>query len=85
MVVMRVTAAHPACHQRPAPQHLVVAGHAAPWDGSEGQLQQRIGVESACDLTRRYLHWGIDVVLSDVLNSETAVIGRSRLSQKREW
>jgi predicted kinase len=53
-------------------RHLVVTGHAAPWDGSEGQLQQRIGVENACDLTRRYLHWGIDVVLSDVLNSETA-------------
>src|SRR5215212_7138659 len=31
-------------------RHLVVAGHAAPWDGAEGQLQQRIGVENACAL-----------------------------------
>jgi predicted kinase len=57
-------------------RHLVVAGHAAPWDGAEGQLQQRIGVENACDLARRYLHWGIDVVLSDVLNADTAALYR---------
>jgi len=60
-------------------RHLVVAGHAAPWDGTEGQLQQRIGVENACDLARRYLHWGIDVVLSDVLTSETAALYRHLL------
>ena len=60
-------------------RHLVVAGGAAPWDGSEGRLQQRIGVENACDLARRYLHWGIDVVLSDVLNSETAALYRHLL------
>jgi predicted kinase len=57
-------------------RHLVVAGHAAPWEGSEGHLQQRIGVENACDLTRRYLHWGIDVVLSDVLSAETTALYR---------
>jgi predicted kinase len=60
-------------------RHLVVAGHAAPWEGSEGQLQQRIGVENACGLTRRYLHWGIDVVLSDVLNYETTALYRHLL------
>ena len=60
-------------------RHLVVVGHAAPWDGSEGQLQQRIGVENACDLARRYLHWGIDVVLSDVLTHETAALYRDLL------
>ena len=59
--------------------HLVVAGHAAPWDGDEGQLQQRIGVENACDLARRYLRWGIEVVLSDVVNPETAALYRRLL------
>jgi predicted kinase len=58
-------------------RHLVIAGHAAPWDGSEGHLQQRIGVENACDLARRYLHWSIDVVLSDVLDQETAALYRA--------
>jgi predicted kinase len=60
-------------------RQLVVAGHAAPWEGSEGHLQQRIGVENACDLIRRYLHWGIDVVLSDVLNYEIAALYRQLL------
>ena len=60
-------------------RHLVVAGHAAPWAGSEGQRQQRIGVENACDLARRYLHWSIDVVLSDVLTPETAALYRHLL------
>jgi predicted kinase len=60
-------------------RHLVVAGHAAPWHGSEGHLQQRIGVENACDLARRYLHWGIDVVMSDVLSHETAALYRHLL------
>ena len=58
-------------------RHLVVAGHAAPWAGYEGQLQQRIGVENACDLARRYLRWGIDVVMSDVLDADTARLYRS--------
>jgi predicted kinase len=57
-------------------RHLVVAGHAAPWDGSEGHLQQRIGIENASDLARRYLRWGIDVVLSDVLTADTATLYR---------
>ena len=57
-------------------RQLVVTGHAAPWDGAEGRLQQRIGVENACDLARRFLQWGIDVVLSDVLNADTAGLYR---------
>jgi predicted kinase len=60
-------------------RHLVVAGHAAPWDGSEGRLQQHIGVENACDLARRYLQWSIEVVLSDVLDHETAALYRRLL------
>ena len=58
-------------------RHLVVAGHAAPWDGSEGHLQRRIGVENACDLARRFLRSGIDVVMSDVLTADTAALYRS--------
>ena len=60
-------------------RQLVIAGHAAPWEGAEGHLQQRIGVENACDLARRYLRWSIDVVLSDVLDHETAALYRDRL------
>ena len=60
-------------------RHLVVSGHAAPWDGSEGRLQQRIGVENACDLTQRLHFVGVDVVLADVVSAETLGIYRERL------
>ena len=57
-------------------RHLVVAGHAAPWDGDEGVLQQRIGVENSCDLARRFLGAGIEVVMADVFNDATAALYR---------
>lgn len=60
-------------------RHLVVSGHAAPWHGSEGRLQQRIGVENACDLTQRLHFVGVDVVLADVVNADTLSIYRQRL------
>ena len=62
-------------------RHLVVAGHAAPWEGTEGQRQQRIGVENACDLARRFLHEGVDVVLCDVISHETAALYRDLLAR----
>lgn len=60
-------------------RQLVVVGHAAPWDGREGRRQQRIGVQNACDLARRYLQNGIEVILSDVLIPETAALYRELL------
>ena len=41
---------------------LVVSGHAAPWQGDEGRLQQRVGVENACDLANRLESAEFDVV-----------------------
>ena len=60
-------------------RQLVVAGHAAPWDGEAGLLQQRLGVENTCDLARRFASSGIDVVIADVLTPQTAVLYRARL------
>lgn len=60
-------------------RRLVVAGHAAPWEGAEGQLQQRVGIENACDIARRLHAVGIDVVLADVVTAHTAGIYRRRL------
>ena len=53
-------------------RQLVVAGHAAPWDGEAGLLQQRLGVENTCDLARRFAGSGIEVVIADVLTLGTA-------------
>lgn len=60
-------------------RHLVVAGHAAPWEGSAGRTQQQVGVQNATDLARRFLDNGIDVVLADVVNDGTLPIYRRRL------
>jgi predicted kinase len=57
-------------------RHLVVAGHAAPWEGAEGQLQQRVGVENTCDIARRLHAVGIDVVIADVVTADTLGIYR---------
>jgi predicted kinase len=60
-------------------RQLVIAGHAAPWDGEAGLFQQRLGVENACDLATRFASSGIDVVIADVLTSGTAELYRARL------
>jgi predicted kinase len=60
-------------------RQLVVAGHAAPWDGEDGLFQQRLGVENACDLARRFAGAGIEVVIADVLTPRTAELYRARL------
>ena len=62
-------------------RHLVVSGHAAPWHGDEGRLQQRVGVENACDLAERLRSIGIDVVIADVVDADTLVIYRQRLPE----
>jgi len=60
-------------------RQLVVAGHAAPWDGEAGRLQQRLGVENTCDLARRFVSSGIEVVITDVLTLRTAELYRALL------
>ena len=60
-------------------RQLVVAGHAAPWDGEAGLFQQRLGVENACDLARRFASSGIEVVIADVVTVQTAELYRTRL------
>ncbi len=60
-------------------RQLVVAGHAAPWDGAEGAAQQRLGVRNACALATSFLATGFDVVVADVLTPETAKVYRDLL------
>jgi uncharacterized metal-binding protein YceD (DUF177 family) len=60
-------------------RHLVVAGHAAPWEGDEGIGQQRLGVLNACDLVRSFMDSAIEVVVADVLTPATLALYRERL------
>ncbi len=60
-------------------RHLVVGGHAAPWEGDEGRLQQQVGVRNACDLARRFHAAGIEAVLADFVTTATAALDRKHL------
>ncbi len=60
-------------------RQLVRSGHAAPWAGAEGKLQQRLGVENACALAARFAANGFGVIASDVLSDETLQLYRRLL------
>lgn len=60
-------------------RQLVVGGHAAPWVGEEGRLQQELGVRNACDLARRFRTAGVEVILADVVTTATAELYRRNL------
>jgi len=60
-------------------RHMVVAGHAAPWDADEGTRQQRLGVINACSLARNFVAEAIEVVIADVLTNATARLYRELL------
>lgn len=60
-------------------RQLVVSGAAAPWDGPEGVSQQRLGVENACGLARRFHEHGFEVIVTDVLTPETLRLYRQHL------
>ncbi|KQU67647.1 hypothetical protein [Phycicoccus sp. Root101] len=63
------------------PRHLVVAGHAAPWEGSNGLLQQELGVRHACLLARSLTTEGFAVVVADVLTPATTTMYRELLER----
>ncbi|WP_346109233.1 hypothetical protein [Nonomuraea maheshkhaliensis] len=60
-------------------RHLVVSGHAAPWEGAEGLRQRRLGVRNGCAVAGNFLRDGIDVVIADVLTDATAELYRELL------
>src|SRR5260370_20849737 len=60
-------------------RQLVVVGAAAPWEGAEGLAQQRLGVENACGLARRFHDRGFEMIVTDVLTPETLQLYRQQL------
>lgn len=53
--------------------------HAAPWEGSSGSRQQRLGVLNACSLAASFVRNHYDAVVLDVLTDETAALYRGQL------
>lgn len=58
---------------------MIVQPHKAPWEGEEGRWQQRLGVQNACWLARRFREHDFLVVIHDVLSEETARLYRQEL------
>lgn len=62
---------------------MVIKGHMAPWEGSEGKKQQILGVVNTCILTKNYIDSGFNVVIADVIDSQTAIIYKDKLKEYR--
>lgn len=62
-------------------RQLVVAGGAAPLQGSDGREQQRLGVTNACALAQNFVAAGVEVVVADVLTPETCNLYRRNLPE----
>jgi predicted kinase len=62
-------------------RQLVVAGGAAPWQGSDGRDQQRLGVANACALARNFVAAGFEVIVVDVLTPKTCDLYRRDLPE----
>jgi gluconate kinase len=60
-------------------RHLVVGGHAAPWEGVEGASQRRLGVANCCALAGNLAAAGFETVIADVLTEHTAAQYRELL------
>jgi len=58
---------------------MVLQPHKAPWDGEEGQAQQKLGVQNACLLAKNFVASGFDVLILDVLTNETAHLYQTEL------
>ena len=53
-------------------RQILVNPHKGPWEGEEGKKQQLLGVENACLLAKNFVNYGVDVIILDVLQDDTA-------------
>ena len=60
-------------------RHMLVQPHVAPWDGAEGRRQQRLGVTNAALLAAAFAEDGADVVIADVVTTDTAALYRQAM------
>jgi guanylate kinase len=63
-------------------RHMAIKPHIAPWEGEAGQKQLKLGVKNACALAHNFQAEGFDVIILDVLTSETAKTYREQLNPK---
>ena len=54
--------------------------HIAPWEGTEGLAQHRLGVRHACMLAKSFADEGFDVIVLDVVWSDLGQLYRQELA-----
>ena len=60
---------------------MFVNPHQPPWAGEEGKAQQFLGVKQVCSLAENFGEAGWEVIILDVLSTETVKIYRHLLFQ----
>jgi hypothetical protein len=60
-------------------RQLVLTGAAAPWQGEAGARQQLLGARNACALAANFLAADVEVVITDLVTSDTAALYRELL------
>src|SRR5215813_13916030 len=55
--------------------------HIAPWEGTEGLAQHRLGVRHACMLAKSFADEGFDVIALDVVWSDLGQLYRQELAR----
>ncbi len=58
---------------------MFVKPHQPPWAGEEGKAQQYLGVKQVCGLADDFDEAGSEVIILDVLSTETVKIYRNLL------
>lgn len=62
-------------------RQLIIAGHAAPWQGADGRRQHLLGVNNAAALVRNFAAADFESVVTDVITPTTIGTYRAELPE----
>jgi len=60
---------------------MVLQPHKAPWEGDAGKKQQMLGAQNTCLVANNFLKEGYEVIILDVLTTDTAKLYRKQLQK----
>lgn len=60
---------------------MILQPHKAPWEGEAGKKQQLLGVQNTCLVANNFLKEGYEVIILDVLTTDTAKLYRKQLQK----
>jgi len=60
---------------------MVVHPHKAPWDGEEGEVQEKLAIENSCLLAKQFIQGGYSVVITNLLSDSTVRLYQNLLEK----